>query len=327
MPHRAAAALPAPRPYRPDDDPAVVALFAALAQADPDAEPLTLGAWRAFVNRSESAQGQGFAVVEHPDDPGALIALLYALAPTPSRDAQRMLRHVRALVAPPWRRRGVATALLQYAARLPNNPGPRPTLQCAFPDTWDAATAFALSQRARPIMRERTLQRALTPLDGAPPPAPPHLRPYQPGGDDAAHWARLHNAAYGTTSFLFSPITPQDAATLAAQPGAHVWLALDDSGTPAGFCYTQRHAGGDGWIESIAVHPDAHRRGLARALMRAGLATLAAQGCARATLCVEDDNAPAIALYHAFGFAQTSGWTTYWLDGSQTQPARTPQSE
>lgn len=305
-----------PRPYRADDDPAIVALFARLAQADSGAEPLALDGWRAFVARSESQQGRGFAVVPHPDDSSAVIALLYALAPTPSQDAQRMLRHVRALVDPAWRRLGVATTLLRYAARLPN-PGPQPTLQCAFPDTWDAATAFALSHGARPIMRERTLKRPLTPEASAAPTAP-HLRPYQPGDD--AHWARLHDAAYGTSSFLFSPITAQDAATMAAQPGAHVWFACDEGGAPVGFCYTQRHPGDDGWIESIAVHPDAHRRGHARALMQAGLTTLAAQGCTRATLCVEDDNAPALALYHAFGFAEVSGWTTYWLDAAKLAP-------
>lgn len=54
---------------------------------------------------------------------------------------------------------------------------------------------------------------------------------------------------------------------------------------------------------TIATHPDHQRQGLARARMDAWLAEAAQRGARRAFLEVAHDNAPARALYAAFGFA------------------------
>lgn len=54
---------------------------------------------------------------------------------------------------------------------------------------------------------------------------------------------------------------------------------------------------------TIATHPDAQRRGLARACMQRCMTRATTQGAARAFLEVAADNTPAIALYQAFGFA------------------------
>lgn len=55
-------------------------------------------------------------------------------------------------------------------------------------------------------------------------------------------------------------------------------------------------------VEAVAVDPGARRRGLARTMLAALLARAHATGATHAALQVTADNAPAIALYRAFGF-------------------------
>ena len=56
---------------------------------------------------------------------------------------------------------------------------------------------------------------------------------------------------------------------------------------------------------TIATHPNRRRQGLARACMSAWMAEAAARGADHAFLEVAADNAPALALYAALGFART----------------------
>ena len=64
-----------------------------------------------------------------------------------------------------------------------------------------------------------------------------------------------------------------------------------------------------GWLglSCLAVREDARRRGIARAM----LAALAewARGADRLWLEVEEDNAPALALYRALGLERTGGYS------------------
>lgn len=59
-------------------------------------------------------------------------------------------------------------------------------------------------------------------------------------------------------------------------------------------------------IAQIVVDPALRRRGLARDLIETASAIAAARGCARITLLVAADNAPACALYAAAGFKEAS---------------------
>ncbi len=65
-----------------------------------------------------------------------------------------------------------------------------------------------------------------------------------------------------------------------------------------------------GIFEPVCTHPEHHRRGLARALMREGLLRLRALG-AQYAMVDTGDMAPANQLYDAMGFSEMYRGT-YW---------------
>jgi ribosomal protein S18 acetylase RimI-like enzyme len=70
---------------------------------------------------------------------------------------------------------------------------------------------------------------------------------------------------------------------------------------------------GSAYLSNIAVDPNFRRRGVARAAMLFLLGE--AKGCARIDLVTHPDNAPAIALYRALGFAVEGRKEDYFGDG------------
>lgn len=58
----------------------------------------------------------------------------------------------------------------------------------------------------------------------------------------------------------------------------------------------------DCWIEDVFVDDAARGTGLGRALVQAAIDRAAERGCRRVDLDVDEDNAPARALYASFGF-------------------------
>jgi mycothiol synthase len=80
-----------------------------------------------------------------------------------------------------------------------------------------------------------------------------------------------------------------------------------DQGSIDAFCWTKVHPadanhGAIGEIFVIAVDPEAHGRGLGKAIAVAGLDHLHARGLANAMLYVESDNRAGRAMYDALGF-------------------------
>ena len=59
----------------------------------------------------------------------------------------------------------------------------------------------------------------------------------------------------------------------------------------------------DCWLEDLFVREPARRGGLGRALVEAAIARATERGCGRIELDVNEDNAPALALYEACGFS------------------------
>jgi ribosomal protein S18 acetylase RimI-like enzyme len=74
-----------------------------------------------------------------------------------------------------------------------------------------------------------------------------------------------------------------------------------DAGNVVGFLISGR-AGQTGYVQRLAVHPDAHRRGLATDLLVDSLRWMRRARLQRAFVNTHVDNAAALALYHVHGF-------------------------
>lgn len=92
------------------------------------------------------------------------------------------------------------------------------------------------------------------------------------------------------------------------------------NGALVGLCHTalrpderERLGRRAGWIELIGVAPEHQRGGLGRALLRAGMLTLADHGANRVYLTVRADNARAQSLYAAEGFTNSFEECAYVL--------------
>lgn len=127
--------------------------------------------------------------------------------------------------------------------------------------------------------------------------------------------------------------TPDDLEAMAAveaAAAAHPWSAhalaatlstpttvafVADQGGITGHVVASQVAD-EGEIFTIAVHPDARRQGLARALLDAVEACWRDSGVATGWLEVRVDNAGAIALYEATGWSRTGTRRGYYDDGT-----------
>jgi ribosomal protein S18 acetylase RimI-like enzyme len=135
------------------------------------------------------------------------------------------------------------------------------------------------------------------------------LRPAQPA--DAPSVTGIFQAAR-RHSLPFLPTLHTDAqdhaffARLVAADTTTV--AEDDDGAIAGFITVQ-----GGSIDHLYVHPDQHRRGFGRLLLRAAMA-----GRERLELWVFERNTGAIAFYEAHGFAIVS--STDGAENEESEP-------
>lgn len=125
---------------------------------------------------------------------------------------------------------------------------------------------------------------------------------------DTAGLAAIHAAA-------FTRPPPWPAAAIAqtlATPGAFLCAA------PDGFLIG-RVLAGEAELLTLAVRPEARRRGIGRHLVSEFLLLATAAGAATAFLEVAADNPAAIALYRAAGFAETGRRRGYYRgDGAAT---------
>lgn len=96
-----------------------------------------------------------------------------------------------------------------------------------------------------------------------------------------------------------------------ADPATSVWTALVQD-APAAFCVVTAapEAGGAGELVALYVDPPHQGQGIGSTLVPVALHRLRADGCAHAILWTFAANAPALALYAAFGFAPDGGEQT-----------------
>jgi mycothiol synthase len=117
---------------------------------------------------------------------------------------------------------------------------------------------------------------------------------------DCAARAAVHRAAFG------SRMTAEDYQRLRQAPGYRSDLdgvVVAPDGRFAAYALAWLDASNRvGVFEPVGTHPDFQRLGLGRAALAAGLRRLAALGATRATVNVEAENAPALALYDRLGF-------------------------
>jgi mycothiol synthase len=216
------------------------------------------------------------------------------------------------VVHPSFRDNEVEVALLETAAAHVAAEGGGVLILWIFdPDEGDdAAAARAGFHHQRDLLQ----QRVPIPLAEQPRwPAGIEVRPFIPGQDDAA-WLEVNNRAFADHLEQGGWVE----ATLQRRM-AEPWfdpkgflLAFDDDGL-AGFCWTKVHPPTPtdpelGEIFVIGVDPSRQGTGLGRALVVAGLASLAERGVRTGKLFVDGDNEAALALYAALGF------TTYRVD-------------
>lgn len=126
------------------------------------------------------------------------------------------------------------------------------------------------------------------------------------GPEDAAALAALHAAA-------FPDAERWDAAAiggLLAMPGAF-GLVLPGEGF-----VLARVAADEAEILTLAVAPEARRRGHGAALLAAAMAQAVARGAAAMFLEVSERNAAAGALYVRAGFAEAGRRRRYYADGA-----------
>ena len=183
------------------------------------------------------------------------------------------------------------------------------------PDELDAAV------RGEGLVLTRTLLQMRRPLPVPPADrgaarAPVPLRAFRPGVDDDA-WLAVNNRAFAWHPEQ-SGWTLDDLAERMAEPWfradgflVHDGPADGPANGPASaidaFCWTKIHTDHDpplGEIYVIGVDPDAHGRGLGRALTLGGLDWLADHGLTIGMLYVEADNDAAVGLYRDLGFTE-----------------------
>lgn len=174
-----------------------------------------------------------------------------------------------------------------------------------------ADDAVVASLAARGWHQVRALRRMRIALPASPPPEVRGVvvRAFEVGRDDAA-WIAQNNAAFARHPTQ-SHMTSERLAARVAQGwfDPQGFLLFVDGDRLVASCWTKVHEGEGGRVGEIyviSVAPEAQGRGLGRAAVLAGLAHLAGLGISVGELFVEDDNAPAIALYESIGFRTVS---------------------
>lgn len=217
------------------------------------------------------------------------------------------------VVHPMRRRRGLGRALVTAALAVARERDPRARLRVWAHGDHPSAGALALDlgfARARVLLQMRRSLREPVPEPRLPEGVT--LRPFRPGVDDES-WLAVNSRAFADHPEQ-GRWTLEDLRLRMAEP----WfdpdgflLATDSTGRLLGFHWTKVHGGTSdrgpiGEVYVVGVDPEAHGRGLGKALTVAGLRHLRDRGLDQVMLYVDESNTAAVALYQRLGFAR---WT------------------
>ncbi|HZQ34120.1 MAG TPA: mycothiol synthase [Mycobacterium sp.] len=228
----------------------------------------------------------------------------------PSTDAAPPMGEL--VVAPEWRRRGIATEMMKSAIGRAGQ-----TTSFWAHGNLPAARATAAALGLTPVRELWQMQRPLNDLPPAVLPDGVLLRTYR-GPDDDAELLRVNNAA-----FSWHPEqggwTPDDLAERRAEPWFDpdgLFLAFDGDRL-VGFHWTKVHLDrpGLGEVYVLGVDPDEQGRGLGGALTLVGLQHLRQRlgdhHDATVMLYTEADNTAAVRTYERLGFEVSGVDTAY----------------
>ncbi len=284
--------------HRPVDDAAVEALRALAASAETDAGHPVLGdgVWRDLAAPSSDS------AIVLASDGTSIVGALHLAAPDDDHTVTGSLVLARATRGGTVEAALVRTALADLAGR-----GIARLEYWIFGECGDATHPCGAPWRELHQMR---VDLPLTGTDGAPRwQDATTVRPFIPGADDAS-WLAVNNRAFAADPDQ-GGWTGATLAARIAEPwfDADGFLVTEGGDGFAGFCWTKVHPPAPpsepralGEIYVIGVDPTRQGTGLGRALVVAGLASLAGRGITVGMLFVDAANESAVGLYEALGF-------------------------
>ncbi len=280
------------RPLLDTDTDGVVRLYDVASRVENGIGPITTAQWQGFVGRPRSVNGRDFRVALVGTD-------LIGLAESTFRDqGSRLVRYIKLIVDPAFRRRGVGTQLLDSV--LGQDRDETVSLHSHIQTSWPAGRAFAEAMGFSIIESEYRM----------------HCPSFDPSLDSVGEaliarveesstlaWrlAEIHNAAF-RKDVSFTPHTADDM--LAKLEGMQLWSALL-SGRIVGHAIVDANPHSV-WLESLAVDPEFQGRGIGRALVVGSLHGSMGRAASSAGLSVSSQNQVALRLYQRLGFEPVS---------------------
>jgi ribosomal protein S18 acetylase RimI-like enzyme len=231
----------------------------------------------------------------------------------------------RGYVHPEWRRRGLATAILERfwrraeARRLSDDPATPRLLQSFLLESETGGHALVRRFGYRPIRYSFIMRRDLSqPIPSVPLPEGLEVRPALPEHRRQI-WEAEREAFQDHWGYAPWPEGAYQRFLNFPHYDLSLWRVAWDGDQVAGSVLSyineeenRLHGRRLGWAEDISVRRPWRRRGLARALISSSLEALKARGMSVASLGVDAENRTgALRLYESLGFVVSSQWTIY----------------
>lgn len=203
----------------------------------------------------------------------------------------------------------------------------RPLLEAAIEATPDEVTQHEISSdpahlEMAELAAERGWRRSVVNLiyvlaeaDAEDWPAPDQ-RVRLPEPSDQAAVEPLHDREFPNT------YAPMGRLLADAADGTAIVRVIEDEGTVRGYAAGQVQGDGSGYLDFIAVDPEARGRGLGAGLLIAiGRAIIDASGKRDVNLTVQEHRSGAIALYERLGYRREGALVGYSSPPAQPEPA------